>query len=329
MTDLVERYLSAVERRLPKATAKDIVAELRDVLGSRLEAKEAELGRAATAEETAALLKGYGHPVVVASRYAGHDYLIGPSYYPWFWHVQRIAVGLAIAIAFGIVAVRALGSEEPFTAVLRGVNGAVQAAVFAFGIVTVLFVAAERTKLDMKWADKWDPRTLPREQVREPKSIFESGITVAFDLLALMWWTRVVMFPNEIPMRGEGSASVHFSAAWDPVYWPVLVLIVLVTVVHLADLIHPAWSRVRSVVSIVGHAAGIAVLWVLFRDRPLIVVSPENGADPAEVAKLFALVDGITLVSLGVAGVIWAATLSVEIWRLWKSMRPVAPTALA
>ncbi len=29
MTDLVERYLATVERRLPEKTAKDIVAELR------------------------------------------------------------------------------------------------------------------------------------------------------------------------------------------------------------------------------------------------------------------------------------------------------------
>ena len=56
-----------------------------------------------------------------------------------------------------------------------------------------------------------------------------------------------------------------------------------VTVLHLADIIHPAWTRVRSVLSIAGHVAGLAILWVLFNGRPLIEATPVNGADPAEI----------------------------------------------
>ncbi len=319
MTDLVERYLAAVQRRLPEATAKDIVAELREMLLSRIEGEGAR-----DDDAVAAILKDFGHPVVVASRYGGHDYLIGPRYYPWFWHVQRIAVGAAVAIAFGITAIRALGSEEPMRAVMRGINGAVEAGVWAFGVVTILFVLAERFKLDLKWADKWDPKSLPREHIRQPKGLFESGITVAFDIVFLLWWAKVVMFPNAIPLRGAGSASVHFSAAWDPVYWPVLVLMGLVTLVHLGDLVHPAWSRVRSMLSLAGHAAGIGVLWVLSQGRPLVDVVPENGADQAEVAKLLYLVDQIAVTALMVTGVIWAVTIGFEVWRLARSLRPAA-----
>ena len=43
--DLVERYLAAVARELPEAQRDDIVAELRDILLSQFEEKEAELGR--------------------------------------------------------------------------------------------------------------------------------------------------------------------------------------------------------------------------------------------------------------------------------------------
>ena len=31
---------------------------------------------------------------------------------PWFWYVQRIGVGAALAIAFAVGAIRALGAEE-------------------------------------------------------------------------------------------------------------------------------------------------------------------------------------------------------------------------
>ena len=58
MTDLVERYLASVERRLPKASAKDITAELREALLAKVEAREVELGRTLTTDEAAEVIKG-------------------------------------------------------------------------------------------------------------------------------------------------------------------------------------------------------------------------------------------------------------------------------
>ncbi len=322
MTDLVERYLASVERRLPKETAKDIVAELREALSGRIEAKEAMLGRSLSTDEVAAVLKDFGHPVVVASKYAGQDYVIGPNYYPWFWHVQRIAVGAAVAIAFGITAIRALGSEEPIRAALRGVNGAVGAGVWAFGIVTILFVLAERFKLDMKWADNWDPKSLPREQIRQPKGLFESAFTLLFDIIFLLWWVKIVQFPNELPMRDGASAAITFSPAWDMVYWPVLVLAAGAVIVHLADLVRPVWTSVRSVVSIAGHVAGLGILWVLFRAQPLVVITPAPGASATEIDRVTLVIDNVVNISLGVTALIWSVTIGVEVWRLWRAARP-------
>ncbi len=322
--DMIARYLAAVERRLPKDQAKDIIAELREVLFAKIEAREAELKRDANADDVAAILKAYGHPVVVASKYSGHDYVIGPNLYPWFWYTQRIAVGAAIAIAFGIGAMKALGSEEPFRAAMRGLNGAVEAALITFAVVTALFIAAERTKLDMKWAEKWNPKNLPRDHIRQPKGLFEAAITLFFDILVLLFWTKVIPFPNEIPVRGEGAAGIHFSPAWAAVYWPILVLIAAVTVVHMIDLVRPAWSRWRSILSILGHAAGLGVLWVLFRSQPLIEVTAVNGAEQVEVDRVFEMFGNIVNISLGVAALIWAVTIGVEIWRFVQSGRPVA-----
>ena len=327
MTDLLQRYLAAVERRLPEKTAKDIVAELGDVLSAKVEAREAELGRAASADEVAAVLKAFGHPVIVASRYSGSDHVIGPGYYPWFWHVQRIAVGLAIAISFGVVAIRALGSEAPFDAAFKGFDAAIEVALVTFGVVTALFIAAERTKLDMKWAEKWDPRSLPRDNVRQPKTLFESAFTLVFDIVFLLFWVRVVQFPNELPMRDGASAALTFSPAWEAVYWPVLLLAAGVTAVHIADIVHPAWSRVRSVVAIGGHLAGLAILWVLYQSQPLIIVTPVSGADPVETERVMRTVDSVVNVSIGVAALIWVIAIGVEVRRLWRTSRtPATPS---
>lgn len=330
MTDLLERYLTAVERRLPEKTAKDIVAELREVLSAKIEAREAAQKRGASKDDVAEILKAYGHPVVVASRYSGNDYVIGPNYYPWFWHVQRIVVGAAIAITFGIVAIRALGSEEPIRAALRGMGGAVEAALIAFAVVTALFIAAERTKLDLKWTEKWDPKTLPRDNVREPKGLLGTSITLVFDIVFLLWWTKVVSFPNEIPVEPGTSSvvAIHLSDAWNAVWWPVLVLGLAATLVHAVDLVRPAWSRWRSVLSILGHASGLVILWALYRSQPLVSATPVAGADGEQAERMFRLFDSILQVSLGVAAVISAVTIGVEVWRLWRAARPASPSAL-
>lgn len=320
-SDMIERYLAAVERRLPGKQAKDIVAELREAIDSKVEAKEEQIGRPAGDDEIAAVLKAFGHPVVAASRYSGNDYLIGPGYYPWFWHVQRIAVGLAIAIGFGIVTIRALGSEEPFRAAFRGIGSALEIALVTFGVVTALFIAAERGKLDMKWASKWDPKSLPRDNVRQPRTLFESGFTLVFDIVFLLFWVRVVQFPNEIPVRDGASAALAFSPAWDIVYWPILVLAAGAAAVHIADILHPAWSRLRSVVAIAGYLGGMAVLWVLYQSQPLILVTPVNGADPVELERVLRTADSIVTIGVGVVALIWAMLIAIEVRRLWRTSR--------
>ena len=77
--DIIERYLEAVAAQLPTEDREDIVAELRDLILSRVEAREEELGRTLSDEEKEAILHEIGHPLIVAARYRkGPDSLIGP-----------------------------------------------------------------------------------------------------------------------------------------------------------------------------------------------------------------------------------------------------------
>jgi hypothetical protein len=57
---------------LPRAAkADDIAAELRDVIASRIEDREESLGRPLAEKEVSALLREFGHPLVVAARRSG------------------------------------------------------------------------------------------------------------------------------------------------------------------------------------------------------------------------------------------------------------------
>ena len=100
--DLIDRYLVAVRRHLPRPLQKDIVEELAGNLRSEAEEAEQRLGRALTTDDQSALLKKQGHPWLVASRYLPQQYLVGPALYPYyrqalvivlFWVVLPISLG--------------------------------------------------------------------------------------------------------------------------------------------------------------------------------------------------------------------------------------------
>jgi hypothetical protein len=320
MKDLVPRYLAAVERRLPKEEAKDIIAELKEAIASKVEAKEAQFGRAAEADDVATVLKDFGHPVVVASRYSGRDHLIGPQLYPWFWDAQRVGVGLVFIVGIIIATVRALESDRAMAIIIGGIGGAIEMAIWMFGVITVVFIVMERTKADIQIARGWNPKTLPQDHIRQPKPLFDSVFALAFDAIFILWWVKVVDFPNDVPGRNT-SMELHFAEAWAQVHTPILVLALLTAAVHIADIVHPAWSRLRAVVSILGHVGGLAILWVLFRAGPLVSVTA-SAAESQRALETANTINGVFGPALGIVGLFWAIGMGVEIWRLIQSIRP-------
>ncbi len=330
MTDLVERYLASVERRLPEKTAKDITAELREALEATLDAKAAELGRPPSTDEVAGVLKAYGAPAVVAARYEGRMHLIGPVLYPWFWPAQRTAIGVIVAIFVVLTAIRALASDNPVQAVLQSADKVIGWGLGTFAVVTLVFVLVERTADPVKLAEScWDPKSLPREHIRKPKSLFESGVSLFFDVLFILFWTSLLKFPNELPLREGASVAITLSPVWSVVYWPVLALGVLSAAAHLFDMLRPAWSRLRSAMSLVGYATGLGVLWVVFQGRPFVEVQPQPGTSPEDLERALRLVDGVFLVALGFGALVWAITLGVEVHRQIKATRMSLPDARA
>ena len=171
----------------------------------------------------------------------------------------------------------------------------------------------------MKWADKWDPTHLPRDNIRQPRTLFETAIQLAVDVIFLMWWMKVVSFPAEIPAQDGRSVAFAFSPAWEVVYWPVLVLAVMATLTHASDMIHPAWSRARALVSIAGHTAGLAILWVLYTSQPLVEMTVLNGPGTENTDRVLRIGDSVVQVWLAVTAVMWVVAIGLEVRRLWRT----------
>ena len=97
--DLIDRYLTAIRWNLPRAAnADDVIAELRDLIASRIEDREESLGRALTDKEISTLLRDFGHPLVVAARYGTQQHLIGPDLFPFYWFSLKVVLALSVAL---------------------------------------------------------------------------------------------------------------------------------------------------------------------------------------------------------------------------------------
>src|SRR3954466_7105085 len=139
MSDLQERYLHAVRWALPAGKADDIVAELRDILATRQEDREEELGRPLTAEETSAMLKEFGHPLIVAARYRPQQWLIGPDVFPFYIFVLRIAVLISIGLQAAVAAARIVfGDGRPLQILGQTWGGLWVSLIINMGVITII-----------------------------------------------------------------------------------------------------------------------------------------------------------------------------------------------
>ncbi len=143
---LIDRYLAAVAAHLAKTQREDIVAELRDDIETRIEAKADALGRPLTDDEIEAVLREVGHPLMVAGRYrSGPQHVVGPELYPWW--LFGVKVGLIVMV--GVVLLGALisvliGEVELGRAIGRAFQDVFTGAVMLIGLATAAAFIIER-----------------------------------------------------------------------------------------------------------------------------------------------------------------------------------------
>lgn len=160
--DLIERYLRAVAAQLPREGREDIVAELRDELAARMEAREAERGRPLDEAEQEAVLREMGHPLTVATRYRpGPQHLVGPELYPWWlFAVKAALLALAALAALSFVA-RGLLSDAGFgQAFGQATADLIGGGLTVIGLATVVGWLMERSGTRPRFMTEWRVRDL-------------------------------------------------------------------------------------------------------------------------------------------------------------------------
>jgi hypothetical protein len=274
--ELVESYLKAVRRYLPRGQRDDIVAELRVELRSQMEDREAELGRVLTDVEQMEIFKRQGDPMSVARRYrrtgrslsVGWE-LIGPELFPAY----LILLSCNLAIAGVVIAAFLIVGHLRFT-----LQAFLIPMVMEVVIVTLVFILLNflRGFLGRKLAGSWMwPPAELAHLLPLPRWYSATGF-VACGVMTL-WWLLIPQFPRLV--LGEAAPELKFTLDWHRHYFPVLAVMLIGAGQRGVNVIRPDWPWLLPFGRFVADGAGSVVMF-FFRRHALVVA-----ADPSSVAQ--------------------------------------------
>jgi hypothetical protein len=324
--DLIDRYLAAVRRHLPRKAPDDIIQELSDSLRSEAEEREHAAGHALTEDEQAELLKKHGHPWVMATRYAPQRYLIGPELFPYYRQTLIVVLfWVVVPITFVTGIVSEYSSGLITRVIVHMISAAWNGAIFSIGIVTSVFYVLERERVRINALANWDPRRLPeyRDGRAIPRSETIPGLI--FTVLFLLWWIGAVRIPYFVWQDGE---PVQFVAGsiWGIVYTPVLLVMIASVIVSVIDVVRPWRTLWMSAVDVAINGAAVVVLVYMLRLRPQFVEVAGNAVNADHITRLARLING---------GLTWGAVVLTAVivldmlYELWLVVRSRSSAASA
>lgn len=320
--DLLDRYLAAVAALLPKAQREDIVAELRDLLLTRIEEKEEAKGAPLTDKEREAVLKDFGHPLAVAGRYGPQQSLIGPTVYPFYMFALKIAVAVAAAISvIPALASIVLGGDNPARLLANAAfDHFPSSALMLAGLVTLVAAGIERGWVPLTGLTEWKVSELPVPSKK--KGVFETRFNAVAEVvvtaLFILWWTGLWRVDIASPMNVRHGLSLEPSAIWSALFWPILALAAVQLLGALVALLQTGRVRLRAVFELALGVAGMALTTVLWKSVPLFTVQPAGLPEAAKLQQVFDM--GVHVVML-VSGITFACQIGAAAWRLYKGAR--------
>lgn len=140
----VDTYLRRVAFWLPGRNRDDILAELRDAIGLRIDEAAQEKGAQLDDPEVERILRGFGHPATVLARYVERRPVISSMLAFFYWRVLAIVMA-GIAAVQAVVLTATLASAGPASALIHDalVRLAV-AGLIGFACVTISFIILDR-----------------------------------------------------------------------------------------------------------------------------------------------------------------------------------------
>jgi hypothetical protein len=337
--EFLDRYLQAVRKYLPFRRQDDIIAELRANMESQIEDRESELRRPLTDGEFDDFLRKMGHPLIVASRYQPQQYLIGPTLFPMYLYVLRIALLWAFVICMIVTAVvtplTQAGGGAVFESLLRTPGILLQTAAW----VTLVFAAFDFAR--RRYPDtcrsiagvtqNWNPSSLPpleKDPNRRGKhrSFAQAMAEIIVSALFLVWLLLIPRHP--FLMLGPGvaylkTAPYQLSPAWWTFFWWVVALNALQIAWKCVDLARGAWQRHSRVQHVMFSLVGLIPIVTLLTAPGHLFISLKNPAiDQLQYGQNLDQINHGIYLAFSVICAIVVLNLALEIGKwVWEAYR--------
>jgi hypothetical protein len=323
--DVLNRYLQAVRFFLPRAHRDDILRELRENLISQMEEREEELGRPLTEDEQADIVRKHGHPMLVASRYRAHAYLIGPAFYSIYLFTLKLGLVAALLVVGIEAAIGTMIDGDPIGHGVRAMLTFPGRGLMVFAWTTMVFAALDWAGARFYVAPQnWNPKHLPKVM---PGGRGISRSRAACELLLLsaaFVWLLIVPQRPELAF-GPAASFLAPSPVWGTVYLPIVVLTIASAVLALANVVAPHRDMLWSVLRLVLNAAGIPVLVILLRADAWLVPIAATLPNGEPIEPLVDIVNTCMYVALRIAAVIKLFDIARDVWRLLRRHHTATP----
>ena len=185
---MIERYIYAVTKELPKDNRKEISNELRRLISERMRRLDNTLSEE---EKMMKVLTDLGDPKKLANQYRNKErYLIGPKYFEKYIMVMKIVM---LSIFFGLSLVHGFSILFEVNSVLDMLGGYIGSLLSALmqgaAWVTGVFALLEYNEISLEHEEKeepWNPnqlRAVPNEKARISRG--ESIFSIVFSTIFL------------------------------------------------------------------------------------------------------------------------------------------------
>jgi hypothetical protein len=327
--ELLERYLQAVRKYLPLKRQDDIIAELRANMESQIEDRESELNRPLTQGEVEDLLRKMGPPLLVASRYQPQQHLIGPTFFPAYLYVLRIAT-LVTMIIYTVTVVAVIPFIKPSPAgVANSLMNLPGVLITTAAWVTLVFAAIEffaaryPEKFPTTCGYQWNPSSLPpleKVDLRagKPRSYTRAMAEIVFGFILLGWLLLIPRYP--FLLMGPGVvvlqiAPFELAPVWWTFFWWVVALNAFQLMWKCVDLARGRWQFANRIQQIAFKVAGLIPVLILItaRDHTYLLLKKTGANDLHYGQNLAQINDGIHM-AFSVICVIVILQLAWDIW---------------
>lgn len=272
-SNLIDRYVYEVIRRIPEKEREDVSRELKsniyDMLSDNPDEKEIE-----------SILVSLGSPAALADKYRQNPgYLISPRvYYEYVrvlkWLVPLIGV-IVMLVGIGIGIAESLSENAEMKDVFKeifqnaisfGISGAIQAAIWT----TIGFVIADRSGYNAEAQDnEWSIDQLPEEtpnakyRINLSDSIVELTMTLIFSILFILFCLG--SFPNWFIIKtGETEVRNLFNEAFINMAVPATIVSALFGTLDCSIKIWKRqWTPLVCIVSVVNSLVSMSISLVL------------------------------------------------------------------